>query len=178
MRKHLLFALVAVTMSACPARAASVGIGPFGGMSIPIVQDDQGSGSVFGLRAPVQIVPLLRVEPFWSTSALGDKTVDLGGTSFTRTGSDVKTFGLNAMLSLGGPVTFYPFVGIGTVKFERTGQDESFTSYHMGLGLGLSPIPKLSVDLRAELQAAAKDGASRKMGNITLGASYAVFSMP
>jgi hypothetical protein len=36
----------------------------------------------------------------------------------------------------------------------------------------------VSVDLRAELQAAAKDGTSRKMGNITLGASYALFSMP
>ncbi len=178
MRKFLLIVLAATTISTGAAQAASVGIGPFGGASIPIVQDDQGNGSVFGIRAPVQIVPLLRVEPFWSTSALGDKTVDVGGTSFTRAGSDVKTFGLNAMLSLGGPVTFYPFVGIGTVKFDRGGQDESFTSYHMGLGLGLSPIPKLSVDLRAELQAAAKDGASRKMGNITLGASYSVFSMP
>lgn len=178
MRKILGFALVAVALCAGPARAASIGLGPFGGVSIPIVQDDQGNGSVFGLRAPVQIVPLLRVEPFWSTSALGDKTVDVGGTSFTRTGSDVTTFGLNAMLSLGGPVTFYPFVGIGSVKFDRTGQDESFTSYHMGLGLGLSPIPKLSVDLRAELQAAAKDGTSRKMGNITLGASYSIFSLP
>jgi len=178
MRKTLGYALVAVALCAGTARAASVGLGPFGGMSIPIVQDDQGNGSVFGLRAPVQLVPLLRVEPFWSTSTLGDKTVDVGGTSFTRTGSDVTTFGVNAMLSLGGPVTFYPFVGIGTAKFERAGQDESFTSYHMGLGLGLSPIPKLSVDLRAELQAAEKDGASRKMGNITLGASYAIFSLP
>jgi opacity protein-like surface antigen len=177
MRKILLV-LAALAISAGPARAASVGLGPFGGVSIPIVQDDQGNGSVFGLRAPVQLVPLLRVEPFWSTSALGDKTVDAGGASYTRTGSDVTTFGLNAMLSLGGPVTFYPFVGIGSVKFDRTGQDESFTSYHMGLGLGLSPIPKVSVDLRAELQAAAKDGTSRKMGNITLGASYALFSMP
>jgi len=178
MRRSLFSLLAALALCAGTARAGSVGIGAFGGASIPIVQDDQGNGSVFGLRAPVQLVPLLRVEPFWSTSALGDKTVDVGGFSQTRTGSDVTTFGLNAMLSLGGPVTFYPFVGIGTVKFDRTGQDETFTSYHMGLGLGLSPIPKLSVDLRAELQAAAKDGSSRKMGNITLGASYAVFSMP
>jgi hypothetical protein len=178
MRKLFLFVLAALVMVAGTARAASVSLGAFGGTSIPIVQDDQGTGSLFGLRAPVQVVPLLRVEPFWSTSALGDKTVDVSGFSVTRTGSDVTTFGLNAMLSLGGPVTFYPFVGLGTVKFKRTGQDDSFTSYHMGLGLGLSPIPKLSVDLRAELQAAAKDGSSRKMGNITLGASYALFSMP
>ena len=178
MRRNLVLVLAVLALGAGTANAASVSIGAFGGASIPIVQDDQGNGSLFGLRAPVQLVPLLRVEPFWSTSALGDKTVDVGGFSVTRTGSDVTTFGLNAMLSLGGPVSFYPFVGLGTVKFDRPGQDESYTSYHMGLGLGLSPIPKVSVDLRAELQAAAKDGASRKMGNITLGASYAIFSMP
>lgn len=178
MRRILVLAFAATALFAGAARAASIGIGVFGGGSFPIVQDDQDNGSLFGLRAPVQLVPLLRVEPFWSTSALGDKTVDVGGFSVTRAGSDVTTFGLDAMLSFGGPVSFYPYAGIGSVRFERTGQDETFTSYHLGLGLGVSVIPKVTLDLRAELQAAAKDGTSRKMANVMLGASYALFQVP
>ncbi len=178
MKRMLVFALAATALLSSIAQARSIGLGFFGGASVPIVQEDQDQGTLWGFRAPVKLVPLFTAEPFFSSSALGDKTVDLSGFSVTREGSDVTTFGLNAMLTLGGPVSFYPFVGIGSAKFKRTAQDESFTSYHMGLGVGFSPIPKVSVDLRGELQAAADGGASRKMANISLGASYSLFSMP
>ena len=173
-----LFALPVLVTFTSTARAASVGVGVFGGSSIPVLQADQDKGTLYGVRAPVKLVPLLAVEPFFSSSALGDKTVDVGGFSVTREGSDVTTYGMNAMLTLGGPVSFYPYAGIGQTKFKRTAQDESFTSYHLGLGLGLSPIPKFSFDLRGELQAAVDGDVSRKMLNVTLGASYSLFSMP
>ncbi len=178
MKRILVFALVATALLSNVARAGSIGLGFYGGASVPIVQEDQDQGTLWGLRAPVKLVPLFTLEPFFSSSALGDKTVDLGGFSTTREGSDVTTFGLNAMLTLGGPVSFYPYAGIGSAKFKRTGQDESFTSYHLGLGIGLSPIPKVSVDLRGELQAAVDGAVSRKMANISLGATYSLFSMP
>lgn len=179
MKKALLSALAAIALLASGARAASIGVGVFGGTSVPVLQDDQDNGTLFGVRVPVKLVPLVTVEPFFSSSAMGDKTLDIGpGVSVTREGSDVTSFGLDAMLTMGGPVRFYPFVGVGSAKFKRTGQDESFTSYHMGLGLGMSPVPKLSVDLRGELQAAVDGDVSRKMLNITLGASYSLFSMP
>lgn len=178
MKRILVFALVATALLSNVARAGSIGLGFYGGASVPIVQEDQDQGTLWGLRAPVKLVPLITVEPFFSSSALGDKTVDLGGFSSTREGSDVTTFGLNAMLTLGGPVSFYPYAGIGSAKFKRTGQDEAFTSYHLGLGIGLSPIPKVSVDLRGELQAAVDGAVSRKMANISLGATYSLFSMP
>ena len=175
MRKILFIALAATALSAGTAGAGGVGIGAFGGMSLPLVQEDQGNGSLYGLRVPVQVVPLLRAEPFWSTSALGDKTVEVGGISQTRTGSDVTTFGVNAILTMGG---FYPYAGIGSAKFKRDSIEDSYTSYHFGLGFNIPLVPKVSVDLRAELQAAVKDGTSRKMGNLTLGASYNFLSMP
>lgn len=179
MKKLLVCAIVALALVASSAHAASIGLGVYGGTSVPVLQEDQDNGPVFGVRVPVKLVPLFTVEPFYSKSSLGDKTFDIApGISATREGSDVTSYGLNAMLTLGGPVSFYPFVGIGQAKFERTAQDESFTSYHLGLGLGLSPVPKLSFDLRGELQAAVDGDASRKMVNITLGASYSLFSMP
>jgi hypothetical protein len=178
MKKFFVFAAAVLVMFAGTARAGSIGVGLFGGTSVPVLQDDQDNGTLYGVRAQVKLVPLFAVEPFFSTSALGDKTLNVGTLSLTREGSDVTTYGLNAMLTLGGPVSFYPYVGIGQAKFKRTAQDESFTSYHMGLGLGLSPIPKFNFDLRGELQAAVDGGVSRKMLNITLGASYSLFSMP
>ena len=175
MRKIFVITLAAMALSAGTAAAGGVSVGAFGGMSLPIVQEDQGNGSLYGVRVPVQIVPLARVEGFWSTSALGDKTVDVAGISQTRTGSDVTTFGVNAILTMGG---FYPFAGIGSAKFKRDSIEDTYTSYHFGLGFNIPVAPKISVDLRGELQAAVKDGTSRKMGNLTLGVSYDILTMP
>lgn len=178
MKSVFVMALVASALLSGVARAASIGAGFFAGVAVPVVQEDQDNGSVWGLRAPVKLVPLLTVEPYFSSSTLGDKTVTVGGFSATREGSDITAFGVNAMLTMGGPVKFYPFAGLGTAKYKRTGQDESFTAYNLGLGLGIGVIPKVDLDLRGEFQAAANEGISRKVVNITLGASYAIFSLP
>ena len=178
MKKILVLALVAIGLHPGVARAAGIGAGFFAGASVPVVQEDQDKGSLWGLRAPVSLVPLLTVEPYFASSALGDKTTDVGGFSITRQGSDVTTFGVNAMLTMGGPVRFYPVVGIGSAKYKRTAQDESFTAYNFGLGFGVSPAPKLGVDLRGELQAAVDGSVSRKLVNISAGLSYSLFSVP
>lgn len=178
MKRLLALTLVALSASAGAASAGSIGLGAFAGMSIPIVQEDVAQGSMFGLRVPVTLVPLVTVEPYWASSSLGDKDQDVGGVTYTREGFDESAFGVNAMLTMGGPVQFYPFVGLGSTKLERSGADLSLTTYNAGLGLGFAPMPKLSVHLRGEMQIAVDGEASRKFGNVTLGASYALFSMP
>ena len=177
MKRILALALAGTLLGAGLAHAGNIGLGGFGGWAIPVLQEDQDQGSVYGLRAPLSFTPLLTVEPYWSSSALGDQTVNVGGVDFTREGSDVTTFGANVLLTTGGPVRFYPYAGIGSVKYERTGQDETFTSYSFGLGLGFTPAPKVSLDLRGELQAATKDQVSRKTANVTVGVSYALFNL-
>ena len=123
--------------------------------------------------------PLLTVEPFYSTSALGDKTIEtVPGFSVTRAGSDVTTYGVNVMFPFGTKTLLTPFAGIGSAHFTRQGEDETFTSFDLGLGIGFTVMPKFSLDLRGELQAASSGETSRKMANVTLGASYALFSTP
>jgi hypothetical protein len=179
MKRLVYCALAALLATTGVARAGSIGIGAFGGWSVPVLQEDQGQGSLYGLRVPVHLLPLLTVEPFYAETSLGDKTIDLApGVSTTREGSSVDSYGLNAILTMSGPVTFYPFAGIGSSTFKRTGENETFTAYYLGLGLGLSPIPKFSIDLRAEMQVAADGDVSRKITNITLGASYALIPLP
>ena len=124
-------------------------------------------------------LPALSRRAFFSTSALGDKTIEAApGFSVTRDGADVTTYGVNAVFPFGTTAMLYPYVGIGSAKFERAGAEETFTSYDLGLGLGFTVMPKFWVDIRGELQAAASSETSRKMFNLTLGASYAIFHTP
>ncbi len=178
MKRLIVLTLALLAGSAGVAGAAGIGLGAFAGMSFPVVQDDAAQGSMMGLRLPVSVVPLLTVEPYWASSALGDKDVTINDVTYTREGFDTNAFGLNAMLTTGGPVQFYPFAGIGRTKLERPGNDASLTTYNAGFGVGFAPIPKLSVHVRGEFQMAVDGESSRKFGNVTLGASYALFSLP
>src|SRR5262249_34152731 len=48
--KRLLWVAIAVwAVAAHPARAGSIGVGVFGGMSVPVLQDDQDNGSIYGV---------------------------------------------------------------------------------------------------------------------------------
>lgn len=179
MNRRFMIALIALVLAPAAASARGVGLGVFGGASIPILQDNASQGTQFGARVPVNIVPLLTVEPFYAKSRLGDKTQTFGGLSYTRDGGEVSAFGANVMLNLGGPVSFYPFAGLASSKITRSGaEDVKKTGYNFGLGFGIAVIPKLRLDLRGELDAVISDQTSRKYGNITGGLSYALFDMP
>ena len=176
MKRSSLVAALALILVAGVAQAASVGLGVFGGLSVPVVQPDQSNGSTFGVRVPIHAVPLITVEPFYASTSLGDKTFTAGPASITQKGADVTTYGVNAMFSMGGPIRFYPFAGLGSAKYKLGGASTNVTSYQAGFGVGLTPFPKVSVDLRGELQYAGKDGFVRRNAGITLGASYSIFS--
>lgn len=179
MKRTVLFVCLALTLAAGVAGAATIGIGAFGGVGVPILQDDNGRATEFGVRAPVSLIPLITVEPYFLSSNGTDKDQDLGGgVTITRSGIDVTGFGANAMLTMGGPVSFYPFVGIGSHKLKRDGVEETRTTYSFGLGLGISPMPKLTLHLRGQLDAAVQDETSRKWGVVTVGASYALVKFP
>ena len=179
MRRAMILVLFALALLPCAAGATSVGVGAFGGMSIPILQDDNGQGTMMGLRAPVTLIPLVTVEPYFAKTSGGDKDQDIEGTTITRSGLDVTGFGANVLLTFGGKIQLYPFAGIGSYKLSRTGsEDATNTAYTFGLGLGISPLPKLSIHVRGELAAAVDGQTSRKWANATVGVSYNIFSTP
>lgn len=179
MRRIVIAAIACLAWTAGVAHAGSIGIGAFGGGNFPVVQEDTGNGPIYGIRAPINLVPLFAVEPYWASSSLGDKTLSLGGgLTATSQGFDVSSYGLNAMLTMGGPISFYPYAGVGATRLKRSGTDASFTSYDLGVGLGISPIPKLSLHLRGEFQAVVDNGASRKFANVTAGATWSLISLP
>lgn len=178
MKRLFATALFALALAGSTAHATGIEAGVFGGLSIPIVQDDQKQGTTFGLRVPVKLIPLITVEPFFASSAMGEAEEEIAGFTYTREGFDVTSFGANVLLTMGGPVSFYPFAGLGQTTLKRAGFDDSFTTFNGGLGIGISPAPKFSIHVRGELQAVVDGDASRKFANATAGLHYALFSVP
>ena len=179
MRRATILMLFVLVLLPCVAAAASIGVGAFGGMSLPVLQDDNGQGTVIGLRVPLALIPLVTVEPYFAKISGGDKDQDIEGATITRSGMDVNGYGANVLLTFGGRLQFYPFAGVGSYRLQRKStEDVTDTAYTFGLGLGISPLPKLSVHVRGELAAAVNGETSRKWANATLGVSYNVFSTP
>ena len=105
MNRLLWGALAVLVLGTGTARAGSIGVGLVGGASVPVLQDAQGDGSIYGVRIPVKLVPLITVEPYYASAQLGDKTFDIApGISVTREGSEVYSYGETGMLTLGGPL--------------------------------------------------------------------------
>lgn len=179
--RRVFVSILGLALVATMAQAADIGIGPYGGISIPVLNDLSKQGSTFGIRVPVNLIPLLTVEPFYAASTLGDAEENFGTPiTYTRDGGKTSGFGVNALFTFGsGILKFYPVVGLGSFKFERDGaEDISDVGYNLGLGLGVSPIPKLTVNLRGELNMITNGDTALKAANVTLGATYAVFSLP
>jgi opacity protein-like surface antigen len=82
------------------------------------------------------------------------------------------------MLTAGGPISFYPYAGVGRTSLKRSGFDKTLTTYNLGAGLGFSAVPKLTLDVRGELQAIVDGQTTRKFANATAGLSYSLFSIP
>jgi hypothetical protein len=169
-------------LAAGAAHATSIGAGAFGGVSIPIANDLATQGTQFGARVPVGVLPFLTLEPYFASSGLGDVEEDFGtGTSYTRDGGDITAFGVNARLfgASAGMVRFYPYVGLGSHTLAREGSDDvTEIGYQGGIGVGVSPMPKFWIDLRGEFNAIVTGDTSQKFGNVTLGVTYDLISLP
>jgi len=184
MRQGFFCAALLAAVAILPSRAvaASLGIAAFGGASIPIAQDDTDSGPQFGLRVPINLVPLLTVEPYFAYSSLDGVTETFSAGQYTRSGFDVTAFGLNAILGGAGlvpVVPLYPFVGIASHTLSRDGSDDiKETGYELGLGVGFSVPHGIGIDARGGFDFVVTNETSRKFVNVTLGVSYKISSLP
>ena len=179
MKKQLLIGVLALTLLPGVARAISIGGAVFGGMSIPALQDDNGQGSLFGVRIPVNFVPLIAVEPYYASTSGGSKDYTAAGVSYSRDGIDMSSYGANVLFTFGTGVKMFPFVGLSSNHMKRSGLDQTETGYDFGVGLGFNlPLAGLGADVRAAANVVtdpASSDASRKWAEITVGVSYAIF---
>jgi opacity protein-like surface antigen len=187
MKRISALTLLALALAGGAAQAGpiGVGIGVFGGLSVPILQDVSTSsfspgdafgenGKQFGVRVPVHAIPVVTLEPYYSKASYDDRDETIGGITYTREGFDAKSFGVNAILGSpdGRGIHFFPYLGIGKTKLTRTGEEINKTGYNFGFGLGISPAQKISVQIRSEFSMIVTGDTSRKYGGINAGLSY------
>jgi hypothetical protein len=169
-----------LTASICSAQTApgpKLGAGAFFGMSFPVLQEDQGNGTEFGLKGRFGLANTIVLEPFFASTSWGEPDpiddFDLG-----IEGSKVTAFGIEASLgNLPGQMGVSPFffAGIGSykVKNDDTGFDESSMGYSGGLGVGIGLSPMFSLDLRGKFMVIPMNDGSKKSIGVVAGVNFA-----
>jgi len=164
--------LLAVSAS---AQAPKLGVGAFGGLSMPVLQDDQSQGTMFGARGRFALTPGIVLEPFFASAAWGDPDA-VDGVELVS-GSKVTAFGLNAALGISpGKPGLKPFflAGVGSfkVKNDDTGYDESAFGFQGGLGFAFGLAPQFDLDIRGVGMIAPQESGSKKSLNILAGLTF------
>lgn len=175
----LLF-LVSYGIAQTPEVAPNFGVGVNAGLIYPIVQDDQGSGTAFGLKVIYSLGGILTVEPNLTFMKYGDPSTsdaDLLGLYDGFEGSKLTSYGVDGILGGGGGTGIHPYflfgVGLYNTKRDMSFQDESDIGYSGGLGLELGMNPAMSLDARGKLIVIPADGGgSKKSASATVGINY------
>ncbi|MBI5836574.1 MAG: hypothetical protein HZB25_04955 [Candidatus Eisenbacteria bacterium] len=168
--------LAALLVSAGVAQAVEIGVGAFGGASYPVIMQDAGRGTTYGVRMPIKGGFPLTFEPFFQLYKMGEgkQTVD-DTVQVTRAAFDGTTFGANVILGspMGMGLKFFPYGGLNFTKLTRTAsEDISEMGFNFGLGLGLGLNEKLSIIARADANMVKTGETSRKFGNVLVGLNY------
>ena len=179
-RIFVILGLMLLCVSLANAQAPKIGIGAFGGMNMPILQDDQGNGTVFGIKAKVKIIPVILFEPNMTFGKWGEADPIEGVT--LGSGSKINSFGIDAILGgspgMAGVKPFFLVgAGIYSVKNDDTGYDNSKFGYSAGLGIGIGVGPKMDIDICGKAIFAPQDGGAKKAIFITGGFTYYLMGM-
>jgi hypothetical protein len=173
-----LLAICIVVAGASPSNAGSkLGVGVFGGVNVPLLQDDAGSGNVWGVRASYELSSIT-LQPYAAFSAVGDYSVTsiLGSSTFD--GGDLTVFGLDATIGGGGTgFGVYLLAGVGSYKLAFDGGfplEDTRIGFSTGLGFRLNMTNSpLAIDARMKAAVVPLDGGgSRKYFLPTVGVSY------
>lgn len=171
--------LVLLLAGLASAQAPKFGVGASGGINIPIVQDDQKSGSIFEFRGKLQPLPFLGVEPKLSFSSYGSPDT-FEDVVWDIDGSKLVMYGVDGVLGSGpglGPRPFFIF-GLGMYSISNDDTEafiESQTKFgwSAGVGLGIGVSPKFDIDVRGKLHVITYEGSSSKKSlAVTGGLNY------
>jgi opacity protein-like surface antigen len=171
--------LMLLLAAAASAGETRFGIGVLGGINMPLVQDNQGTGTAFGAKAIIGGLPIFTLEPYFMSASNGDP--DLDDVTNDLEGSKITAYGIDAKLGalIGAPgIAPYFFGGIGFYKTSNDqlgAQIDDGTDFGFGGGLGLniSLVPYVAIDVRGKVNVVPTDGGgSDKSLWLTAGLNY------
>jgi len=154
-----------------------LGAGAYFGLSFPILQDDQKSGTDFGLKGRYGLGSIIVLEPYVSFVKWGEPD-PVDGVELGITGSKVTSFGLEASLGnfpgqMGVAPYFVAGVGSYKVKNDDTRYESSKLGFSAGLGVGIGLSPMFSLDFRGKaIVVPLEEGGSKKAVGATGGINF------
>lgn len=153
-----------IVLIAVPAFAiGDIAVGPFYGMTIPIVNDQVKSGSLFGVQGRVSLIPMLSIGAHFHSRTFGNPSYTFfegtpNETTMETDGGKVSSLGVDAFLGKTGGGTgmnFYFMGSFGTYKWTRDNQeDQSKTAFAIGPGLEFVLPMKIGIEGRAMFEVA------------------------
>jgi len=161
---------------AVQADGVGLGIGVAGGMAFPIAQDDQARGGTAEIRALVQLMPSIVIQPNVALARYGEPEFDEIAADLD--GSDITGYGVDAVL--GGAFAArgiwpYGLVGVGFYKTKRDQTDEDATDFGWSVGFGVEwgVSERVGVDVRSALRVISADGGgTEKAASVTGGLNF------
>ena len=176
MKKLPIWMMLAILTLPAAGTAGPVGFGVVGGVLIPVSQEDQAPGSLFGIKVRARLSDLFTMEPNIHFGSYGDAEIEGIG---SREGSSIKHYGIditfgNYMARTG--LKPYLFVGGGVYNSKRDGDETTNQSgWSPGAGFALGITPEWDLDIRGRFNIVSWEGSSsRKSFGLTIGITYYV----
>lgn len=188
LKAKLFVALMCVAMMSTSGYAFRFSVGGFGGLNLPVAQEDSKSGTVFGAKARIPLISSIAIEPNLLFAKNGDAEYAVEGgwnTTMTHEGGKYTSFGVDLVFgSIMGYKGFgaYGILGLSSSKFEKKGiPDLTKGTYWLGLGFEYGFTDQISLDIRGkafifpykdDTNPNSSDKGSRKNGLVTVGLNY------
>jgi hypothetical protein len=173
MKRWMWIGVLMMVASAAPAHAIDAGVGLAGGASFALAQSDNGNAGQLLLRVPVNIIPLLTIEPFLASADYDGVEAQFSGQTYNRRGFDIFSYGAIAALGgvgMGPRFPLYPYFGMGGFHLSREGTSGSENlGYLLGVGYGRALPANLSMNARAEYNWVMDGDTPRRFFGINLG---------
>ena len=185
--KKLLVAVVMLAMLAVQSMAGTypLGIGLHSGYDMPVIQDDVGAGTMWGISVRGNIVSFLHGQLIVRGTSQGDVDDELKSNgvvieTITTAGGTLTGFGLNALLAKKDPVNIWPYfmLGISSNSFspgESFKADESNFGWSIGGGTGINLYNRqiyLEINTSLLVMPIHDNNASRKNWQSMVGVQY------
>lgn len=168
--------IIVLLLPAVPALAEPVGFGVSGGALVPVSQEDQSTGSIFGLKIRANLPGPFVAEPNIQFGSFGN--ADITGIG-SRDGASLNSYGIDIILGDAiARVGFKPYFLLGGAVYntKRDGDETTNRSgWSFGAGAALGIRQDLDIDFRGRLNIVSWEGSSSKKSfEVTVGASYYV----
>ncbi len=178
MRSCLWWSLILTMVgSLASATASPIGIGAHAGLNIPMVQEDAGSGPLYGARLRITVTPFLALEPSLTFFKQGDAMAEVRDGEIKLDGGQSTALGMNLILgSVGLPsgLRVHGVMGMAShaVKQEGT-EDQSRFAMSLGPGGEIEVAEKLALSVEARLHMISLEGGgARKNLSLSGGLMY------